>query len=189
MTIVLLDGRKLPHQDWEGDDFTPGAKGYVTCTDTATGRMIAYATNGRRDLDGKAIRSAVKPPDRDGINLGQAAQATLSLTGLTLVRPQSLDWADALAHLTAKRGLILQGWYSEIPRDYRYQASANFGHAMWASHASPSGFTRVWDPLDANRTHHGTWVPTKYVRAFLERLQHEAGAGHLFVGYVELMAL
>src|SRR4029077_6393416 len=66
-------GRKLPPNDWEGDDFTPGAGGkYVTCMDTATGRMIYYATNGRVDHDGRFYRRFVVPPDSNGINFQQA---------------------------------------------------------------------------------------------------------------------
>jgi hypothetical protein len=190
MTAVLLNGRKLPHQDWEGDDFTPGAGGhYVTCTDTALGRMIAYATNGRIDKDGKVYRAAIRPPDPDGVRLSQARQAARTVAGLDLVIPQDWHADQVLSHLRAKRGLILQGWYGAIPRSYRYQAAADFGHAVWASHYSPTSGVRVWDALDANLTHHGQWIPWPYVRAFLERLAREVASPALFVGYVPLQPL
>mgnify|MGYP003401691436 FL=1 len=101
MTTVLLNGRKLPHQDWEGNDFVPGSGGaYVTCTDTSAGRMVAYATNGRVVKDGRVYRAALRPPDPNGITLKQAQQAVRSVTGLRLIIPSDWRWADVLAHLT-----------------------------------------------------------------------------------------
>ena len=192
MTTVLLDGRKLPHQDWEGDDATPGASGrMVTCTDTSAGRALCYATNGRKDIDGRQIRAAVKPRDVNGINLRQAKQAIESLSATTIVIPAHWGWTEVMLHLRAKKGLIIQGWYAEIPRGERFQLRADFGHAIWASHYSPSSGIRVWDALDANERHHGSWVPARYIRAFAEELARREGAGpgQLFVGYVPLQHL
>lgn len=189
MTTVYLGGRKLPHNDFEGDDWTPGATGWVTCTDTALGRMIAFATNGRIDKDGKIYRAAVHPHDVDGITLAQAAVASMAVAGLQLTRPM-WHWDDVLKWLTARNGLIVQGWYGDIPRDYRYQKDpSNFGHAMWISHFSSTSGMRVWDPLDANTTHHGQWIPAKYIRAYMEHLQQQQGSGVLFCGYVPLQKL
>ena len=192
MSIVLLNGRKLPHQDFEGDDYVPGAGGrWVTCTDTSCGRAICYATNGRVNLDGRQIRAAVRPPDPNGITLPQAKQAVKTLTGLDLIIPRAWNWSEVLAHLTAKKGLVVQGYYGAIPRDWRYQAGADFNHAMWISHYSPTAGMRVWDPLDANRTHHGQWVPAKYIRAFMEQLARREGVGteRLYCGFVPLQPL
>lgn len=190
MTTVLLDGRKLPHQDFEGDDFAPG-HAWVTCTDTAAGRMLAYASNGRTNLDGKRIRAAVRPPDTNGINLPQAKQAIESLTNTTVIIPSHWGWTEALLHLKAKKGLILQGWYAALPRDYRYQLPAAFGHATWASHYSPTSGIRLWDPLDPILSHHGHWVPARYVRAYLEEFaRRERGSvAALYVGYIPLQHL
>lgn len=190
MTTVLLNGRKLPHGDWEGDDFVPGSGGkYVTCTDTSAGRMLAYATNGRINLDGRQIRAAVRPRDPDGIRLPQAKQAIESLTDTTIVIPARWDWGDVLAHLRERRGLIIQGWYGAIPRGERFQLAASFGHAMWASHDSRTSGIRVWDALDANEKHHGNWIARKYVRAFMEELQQREDAPSLFCGYIPLQPL
>ena len=190
MTTVLLDGRKLPHQDWEGDDFTPGAGGkYVTCTDTSLGRMISYATNGRVDKDGKTYRAAIHPADPNGVSLQQAQQAAKSVAGINLILPGAWHWAEVMAHLRAKKGLILQGWYSEIPRMYRYQLSSDFGHAMWVSHYSPTSGMRVWDPLDPNTSHHGQWMPAIYIRNFLEEMQRHYGNSALLVAYAPLQPL
>ena len=182
------DGRLLPHQDWEGDDSTPGAGGkMVTCTDTSAGRALSYATNGRKDLDGKVIRAAVHPHDVNGLNLSQAKRAIESLTNTTLVIPQGWDWDDLFAHLKAKKGAVVQGWYSAIPRSYRFQSGVGaFGHAIWVSHYSPTSGMRVWDALDANLTHHGQWVPAKHIRAFAEDFARREGQSSLFVGYVPL---
>jgi hypothetical protein len=192
MTTVLLDGRRLPPQDWEGDDYTPGAGGaYVTCTDTATGRMISFATNGRREIDGRRIRAAVRPPDPNGITLPQAKQATKSLTGLDLVIPGDWHWAEVLNHLRARRGLVVQGWYSMIPRQYRFQLGADFGHAMWLSHFSPTAgnMFRNWDPLDPNLAHHGSWIPASAIRASMEELSRRNGTTHLYCAYIPLQPL
>lgn len=192
MTTVLLDGRRLPPQDFEGDDATPGADGkWVTCSDTATGRMLYYATNGRKNLDGKQIRAAVNPPDPDGTRLRQMKQAVESLTNTTVVIPVHWGWTEVMLHLKAKKGLIGQGWYSAIPREERFQLRADFGHAMFLSHYSRTSGIRVWDPLDANTRHHGNWVPAKYVRAWLEELarRERTGPGQLFVGYIPLQHL
>jgi len=190
MTTVLLAGRRLPHQDFEGDDRTPGAGGkWVTCTDTAAGRALCYSTNGRTNLDGRTIRAAVHPHDAGGLDLPQAKQAIESLTTTTIILPQHWDWPELLGHLRAKRGAIIQGWYASIPRDYRHQAKAAFGHAVWVSHYSPTSGMRVWDPLDANQTHHGQWVPPRYVRAFAEDWAHRQGTTHLHVGYIPLQHL
>ena len=192
MTTVLLDGRKLPHQDWEGDDYTPGAGGkWVTCTDSSVGRDLCYATNGRVDLDGRQIRAAVIPPDPDGITLVQAKQAVERLTDTTLIVPRDWDWFECLAHLRAKKGLVVQGWYAEIPREYRFQLRCDFAHALFISHYSPTAGMRAWDALDANKTHHGSWVPATYIRRSMETLARREGVsvGALFCGFVPLQRL
>jgi hypothetical protein len=192
MTIVLLDGRRLPHQDFEGDDATPGADGrWVTCTDTSAGRALCYSTNGRINLDGKQIRAAVHPHDTDGIRLEQAKQAIEALTNTTIIIPTHWGWADVLAHLRQKRGLIVQGWYAEIPRAERFQLRADFGHAVWISHDSRTSGCRVWDALDANTKHHGNWIARGSIRAFAEEFARRQGRGpdRLYVGYVPLQHL
>ena len=189
MTTVLYNGRKLPHGDFEGDDFTPGADGkWVTCTDSSLGRMISYATNVRTELDGRDVRRAVHPPDTGGLTLGQLKQAAGAL-GFELVTPLNWHWPDVLAHLRAGKGLVMQLWYDEIPRAYRYQAKAAFGHATFASHFSPTSGIRDWDALDANETHHGSWVPRQYIRAALEEWARRVGSGHLLVAYVPLQPI
>lgn len=176
--------RKLPRNDWEGDDFTPGSYGrYVTCLDTSAGRMVAYATNGRIDLDGRAYRAAVVPHDSDGITFNQAYDAVWKLTHLNLIIPMKWTSKNVKTHLRYARGLIVAGNYSTIPRDYRYQARSDFNHAMWISHRSEkSGNFRVWDPLNPDRTSYGRWIPEKFVWDFIESLDY-------LVGYVPLERL
>jgi hypothetical protein len=190
MTTVLLAGRKLPHGDFEGDDWASGAN-WKTCTDSATGRMLAYATNGRVNLDGKQIRASVHPHDSDGITLPQAKQAVETLTSMTLVIPPHWQWSELLAHLKARKGAVVQLWYSGISRPYRFQARADFGHAVFISHYSPTAGSsmRVWDALDANTTHHGQWVPARDIRAAMEELSRRNGTTALYVGFVPLQPL
>jgi hypothetical protein len=189
MTTVLLAGRKLPAQDWEGDDFTPGAGGkFVTCTDTAAGRAIAYATNGRRVIDGRAIRAAIHPHDPDGATLEQVAQGVHSLTGLELVIPYGWSWPKVMAHLTSRLGLIVLVWYAAIPSSYRFQAFGGFGHAVWLSHLSSTSGMRDWDGLDRNETHHGSWVPASAIKSGMEEWARRDGHG-LRCAYVPLQHL
>jgi len=189
MTNVYLLGRKLPANDFEGDDWVPGSTGYVTCTDTALGMMIAYATNGRIVKDGRVYRAAVHPHDVDGITLLQAEQAAATVAGVTLIRP-TWHWDSVLKWLKSRNGLIVQGWYGDIPRAYRFQKDpSNFGHAMFISHYSSTSGMRVWDPLDANTSHHGQWIPAKYIRAYMEHLQQEQGSPVLFCAYAPLQHL
>jgi hypothetical protein len=189
MTTVYLGGRKLPHQDFEGDDFVPNARGWVTCTDTALGVDVAFATNGRIVKDGKTYRASIHPHDVDGITLPQAHDAARIVAGCDLIIPGNWDWAHVLAHLTAKKGLIVQGWYSFIPRMYRFQFAADFGHAMFISHFSTTSGMRVWDPLDANLSHHGQWIPAKYIRAYMEELSRRNNVKPLYCGFVPLQPL
>lgn len=190
MTVVLLNGRKLPHNDFEGDDWIPGSGGkWVSCTDSATGRDLAWATNGRVNLDGKQIRAAVHPHDPDGINLMQAKQAVESLTSTTLIVPTDWDWYDVLRHLRLKNGLVVQGWYSELPRDDRFQARADFGHAMFIPYYLPTYGMKNYDPLDPNTRHHGSWVKAGAIRAFMEELASREGSKGLFCAYVPLQHL
>lgn len=190
MTTVLLAGRRLPHNDFEGDDFTPGAHGHwVTCTDSSVGRMLAYASNGRINLDGRRIRAAVRPPDPDGITLPQAKEAVERLTNTTLVIPGDWQWDEVMAHLKAKKGLVVQGWYSKIPSEYRYQAASDFAHALWISHHSSTAGCRTWDALDRNTTHHGQWIPASAIRRFMEELSRRNRTESLYCAYVPLQHL
>jgi hypothetical protein len=189
MTQPMVKGRKLPRNDWEGDDFTPGAGGhYVTCQDTAVGRMVAYATNGRIDKDGKVYRAAI-PHDPDGITLQQADIAVHRVAGLDMVIPSGWTWANVLSHLRACKGLVVDGWYAEIPRAYRYQQGDDFAHAMFISHYSSTSGMRVWDPLNPDTTAWGRWMPAPVIRDFLEELSRRNGTASLYVGYVPLQHL
>ena len=176
--------RKLPRNDWEGDDLTPGAYGkYVTCLDTAAGRMVSYATNGRIDKDGKVYRAAVHPHDINGITLDQASIAIYKVARLKLIRPENWARKNIKTHLRYARGLIVLGNYIEIPRIYRYQKDANFNHAMWISHRSEkTGNMRVWDPLNPDTTQYGRWIPEEYIWRFIKSLNYQ-------VAYVPLNPL
>lgn len=137
-----LNGRLLPPQDWEGDDATPGAHGaYVTCQDVSAGRMLYFATNGDVDLDGQAIRAAIRPRDSDGVSLGQVAVAIQSITN----PPRFLKWTtqplnDIRQWLRAGLGLVVDGYYGAIPREYRHQSGAVFNHAVWISNYDPPNY-------------------------------------------------
>jgi len=186
----LSTGRLLPRNDWEGDDRTPGAGGaYVTCQDTAVGRMVAFATNGRIDKDGKVYRAAHRPYDSDGVSLRQMVGPVKSVAHLTLMTPQGWHWGDALAHLKAGRGLVVDGWYDSLSRPYRYQASADFAHAIWVSHYTSTSGMRVWDPLNPDTHGFGRWIPASEIRKFAEKLSARSGAQALYVGYVPLQPL
>ena len=173
-------GRKLPLNDFEGDDF-PDA--YKTCTATCAGRMVAFATNGRIVHDGTVYRAAAPSQPDGGQTLEQAGQAIATVAKLPLLIPSGWHRADVTTHLRYARGLIVQGKYSAIPLAYRYQAFADFDHAMWFSHLSAqTGNFRGWDPLNPRTTAYGRWYPPAVFWAFIESLNFS-------VGYVPLQNL
>lgn len=176
MTQPTLNGRFLPPQDWEGDDATPGAHGaYVSCQDTAAGRMLCYATNGDVDLDGQAIRAAIRPPDSDGVSLGQVSVAIQSITNPRRV----LKWStqnllDIRSWLDVGLGFVVDGYYGAIPRQYREQKRADFNHAVWISNRE-SGQYRVWDPLNKDLESYGRWIPAYAIEPFIRSLSGLTG--------------
>jgi hypothetical protein len=178
----LAFGRKLPRNDWEGDD--PPVLNFKSCTASAGGRQVAWSTNGRVDIDGaRYYVAAPHDPKTGGQTLTQLAIAINNVAHLQLVTPGLWTPRDALNHLTAGGGLITQGYYGALPRAYRYQPGANFGHAGWASHYSPSSGVRWWDALNPDTTAYGRWIPWAVYKAFLVSL------GALYVGYVQLQPL
>ena len=171
--MATYKGRNLPLNDWEGDDNIPGSGGsYVTCMDTATGRMLAYATNGRITRDGKVIRSYVKPADPNGINFDQAAQAVKSMCGRDLVHYSG--WLHPSAWIRQASGLIMIGVYNTIPRNYRWQASADFNHAMFVAYSDGVN-ALLYDPLDPQTHNYGRMVPVSILWPFMESLGWTGG--------------
>jgi hypothetical protein len=176
-------GRLLPRNDFEGDDYVPGAGGqFVSCQDTAAGRAVAWATNGRIDRDGREYRKVLG--STIGITIAQADTEVRNITGAKchIVQPSGWGWGDVNAHLVAGRGLIMNGHYSTIPRSNRYQAFAGFNHSMWASHRSNASGIRLWDPLNPDTDGYGRWTDPAIIRAFVE-------SENYYVGYVPLLAL
>ena len=173
--------RKRPLTDWEGDDHVPGSGGrYVSCVDTATGRALAWATNGRITYDGQRIRAAVRPPDVNGITFEQADQAIHSLCGRHLVRMTDPTKAKVNAWLRAGKGLVVAGKYADIPRAYRFQYGADFNHAIFLSRTNASGtIVREYDPLDPRVHQYGTLVPLSVLWPFIASLGY-------YVAYVPL---
>jgi hypothetical protein len=118
-----------------------------------------------------------------GQSLQQAKQAIATIAKLPLIIPVGWSRANVLTHLRYARGLIIQGEYSTIPRAFRYQLGANFGHAMWFSHMSvASGNFRGWDPLNPDTTAYGRWYPADVFWAFINSY-------NFAVGYVPLQTL
>ncbi len=178
MSQPTYRGRLLPPNDWEGDDFTPGAGGkYVTCMDTATGRMVYYATNGRVDHDGRFYRRYVIPPDSNGVNFQQMDEAVKRVNShLDIVYHSNWTIPQVEAHLKRGQGLIVTGMYDRIPPKYRHQESATFSHAMFISHMNRTlTAMRLWDPLDPDLTQYGRHVPTSILWPFLRSLGSLAG--------------
>lgn len=190
MSQPTVLGRKLPHNDFEGDDFTPGAGGrWVTCRDTSIGRAVAFATNGRVDRDGRVYRAALAHSDPDGITAGQAATAVYAVARLRLFRPPRFSRRKVETHLYAARGLVVDGWYDALPPAVRRQVGdAHFTHSMFTSHISrATGNWRVWDALDRNLDGYGRWIPGAAMWDFLESLA--ITPGFYRVSYVPLQPL
>lgn len=168
-------GRTYPRQDWEGDDFTPGAGGaYVTCQDTAAGRALAWATSGKVDLDGRVIRAHIAPHDSDGVTLAQVGEAVTAVSGRHLGHSNlSIEHIDSM--LVNGHGLIVDGYYGRIPRAYRFQANADFDHAIFIAVLSAKSGYRVWDPLDPNIHERGRWIPRDALVPFITSLHGLVG--------------
>lgn len=165
------DGRPIPPNDWEGDDLTPGAFGsYVTCQDTAAGRALYYATWGEVDIDGRAIRAAIAPPDSDGVSFGQVALAVARLSGRQMVW-STRTVPDARAWLASGLGLCVDGYYGAIPAAYREQARADFNHAVFVPYYDPHRRAyRVLDPLNPDLSGYGRDVPADAFEPFVRSL-------------------
>jgi hypothetical protein len=150
--------------------------------DHAAGRAVAWATNGRIDLDGAVYRAALRPRDCDGITLQQARQEVLAVAHLPLIIPL-MGETQVRAHLDKGLGLIVTGWYDTLPAEYRYQSKAHFTHAMWVSHRSRATHNwRVWDALDRDQDGYGRWIPERFMLAFVASLKYRCG-------YVPLQSL
>lgn len=176
MAIPTVNGRQLPLNDWEGDDLIVGSGGrYVTCMDTACGRMVAFATNGRITKDGKVYRAAVHPHDPNGITFEQAEQAVRDVAHLSLIHNTGWTQAKAQTWLKAGKGLVIAGMYDTIPRAYRHQLRADFAHAMFVSHISSSGNCRLYDPLNPDIHAYGRVVPASILWPFLASFNGLAG--------------
>lgn len=177
--ITTINGRRIPFTDWEGDDFVPHAPTgkYVTCMDTATGRAVAFSTNGRVDKDGEVYRAAVHPPDPNGVNFDQMEKAVKVINPkLDLVHHTGWTKANVTPWLKAGKGLIVTGIYSSIPRMYRFQANGDFSHAMFITHFNKLGtLMRLFDPLDPRLDRRGRTVPTSILWPFLDDLSGNAG--------------
>ena len=179
MAGPTVNGRPLPPNDWEGDDFTPGANGhYVSCVDTAVGRMVSWATAGRINKDGSIYRRSIDPPYRGGIDMRQAVIEASRVAGLKLLIPK---WSvrEVTAQLAQHKGLIAIGKYSILPREDRFQDGANFFHAMFFSHLDTAGnAARGWDPLN-RKAGWGLWYPMTVVIPFM-------ASGGYDLGYINL---
>jgi hypothetical protein len=172
-------GRLIPHSDSEVDDHTPGANGaYVTCGDTSAGRAVAWATNGRVDKDGSVYRAVTKDPG--AATLDVLALEIKAVAGLTLIQPTGWAWGECSFHLMTGTGLIIQGLYSSIPAQFRFQDAADFTHDMFACYRSLRSGVRLYDPLNPDTAGYGRWVPAPIVRAFIE----SGGAHNITVGYL-----
>jgi len=173
MTQPRVFGRLLPKNDWEGDD---GVYTNLTCMDTAAGRALSWATNGRKDIDGRKIRAALSPADRDGVNIEQVRQAVKKLSGQNILIKRSPGLPLVKTMLGKGAGLIIWGRYNSLPRSFRHQTGGDFAHAMFASHRSSSlRAIRIWDPLNPNLEGHGRWIPEKYVYEFMNDYDYDFG--------------
>jgi hypothetical protein len=137
--------------------------------------MLYYATNGDVDIDGQAIRAAIRPRDSDGVSLGQVSVAIQSLTSPSRV----LKWStmtlnDVRSWLDAGLGLVVNGYYGAIPFAYREQARADFNHAVWISNRERPHY-RVWDPLNKNLDSYGRMIPDYAIEPFIRSLSGLCG--------------
>ena len=176
MTQPTWNGRPLPPNDWEGDDFTPGAGGaYVTCQDTSAGRDLYYATNGVVDLDGREIRANIRPYDSNGVSLAQVSLAIARMTGPV----RQLVWStrtlpDIRAWLGHGLGLVIDGYYGAIPLAHREQRRADFNHAIFIPYRDGEQYL-VYDPLNKDLGGYGKLHPAWAIEPFMRSLSGLTG--------------
>lgn len=174
--MPTVNGRELPPNDWEGDDFTPGAGGaYVTCQDTAAGRALYWATGGLYDYDGHTIRANIRPADSDGVSLAQVGGAVARITQ----PPRLLDWGlkslqSMQSWLDAGLGLVVDGYYGAIPVAYREQRHATFNHAIFIPYRKGNAYL-VYDPLNGDLGGFGKSVPDWAIEPFMRSLSGLCG--------------
>jgi hypothetical protein len=113
----------------------------------------------------------------------QVRSEVAAVAHLPFIIPIGWRDADVVRHLNKGLGLLITGMYSTIPREYRYQSSADFGHSMWVSHRSlSSGNVRVWDALNPDIGSFGRWYPLSIILAFIRSNVYQ-------IGYVPLQPL
>jgi hypothetical protein len=179
--VPNLKGRIFPLNDWEGDD--PPVVNYKSCNASAGGRAVAWATNGRIDIDGATYyKAASHDPETGGQTLQQVGQAISIVAKRKLIIPQGWHRADMGTHLKYGRGLMIGGLYSVIERAYRFQRYADFYHEIWISHLSTTSGMRVWDALNPDIHARGRWVPASMIYDFAASLNYQ-------VAYVPLEPL
>ena len=146
-------------------------QGGYSCTAYSMAMAIDKATYGGTRVTGREVRALSGVVSYAGMTLADARIASAKLR-VALVRANG-TWANVVAVLKARRGVILQGVYSMVPVALRGQVSFLGRHAIYVDHLRSDGlFAYVMDPLSRSG---GRWWPAKVLRSFAEKLGRETG--------------
>jgi len=153
---------------------------YSNCTMASAATAIDRHTLGRIRSTGAKMRS-YQGDQSGGTDLLDARNAWSRGYGQYLDVRLRTSWSTFIAALKGRRGAILVGWYSYIPRAYRGQYSASFGHAVYINEVRPSdGALLMYDPLRST----AIWVPQVYIKRFAGAMRFSNGS-HLGYGFAQ----
>lgn len=152
---------------------------WENCTCASAATAIDRHTLGRIRTTGAKMRLCQN--DRvGGTDLMDMKYAWSHCYGQYLDVHLKISWRTFIAGIKAGRGAIVLGWYSEIPRKYRGQDRAYFGHAVYINEVRPSdGALLLYDPLNEKPV----WIPQIYIKRFAGAFR--TPAGRLGYGYAQ----
>jgi hypothetical protein len=146
-------------------------QGGYSCTAYSAAMAIDRATYGGSRITGSQVRALSGVGPYVGLTLPQVMRATTTV-GVPFVRPAA-EWEGVVAALHARRGVVLQGDYDQIPDQFSGQPSFDGYHAVYLDRLHSDGVhIYMMDPLSKVG---GRWVDASILRRFAEKLTRQEG--------------
>lgn len=153
---------------------------WENCTCAAGATAIDRHTLGRIRASGAKMRSC-QSDQSGGTDLNDLHAAWAHCFSQNLDVRLKISWSTFIATIKSGRGAVIVGWYSYIPKVYRGQVSANFGHAMYINEVRPGdGALLLYDPLRST----AVWIPQVYIKRYCGATRFANGRT-LGYGYVQ----
>ena len=152
-----------------------GPTGKFDCTAYSAAMAIDRATLGGTLVTGRAVRLASNEPypdpDSPGLNLQQIVQVA-GRWHVDIYNRMRAPWSSVMSMLREGRGIILQGDYDQIPKEFSGQLSFKGDHAVYVNHVSGDGDLYWMDPL---RKAGPIEIPADIARKYAEKLARKWG--------------